>query len=288
MRRIQSTPQDPDVEESRAELERLEGHKNSAHAEIATIVENRKRIEAEAEEQKGLLQAQIQAKREELVHFEKEHHNRMHSIAVELGKAIIERDAKNNEIEIASKKLEAIQKDIVEHDSKKKPLDASIVSLSSSEERLKKSIAHLAPEVRILENKKSKLLADLSFIEGKIGALHTTHAEVSARHSEENKLHEVLSEAIPRKKEDVSKLNAIHIDLERKIAGARSEIVILEEKKVSLNKEMIDREAKANESMGNATRLELHVDAKLNQLKELEKGFTVEHLARGGYKKIGT
>jgi chromosome segregation ATPase len=286
MRRIQSTPKDPDVEESRAELVVLEGHKNAAHAETAEIVKNRRRVEARAKEQEGLLQAQIQAKKEELANIEKEHHNRMYSTAIELEKAIAKRDVMNGEVGVSQKKLVAIQKDIAEHDSKKKPLDASIVSLMSTEERLRKSIAHLAPEVRILETKKAKVTADIPVLEQRIAHLYTVHADTSVTHAEEVRLHSILSEAIPRKKEDVAKLNTIHAELERKIIEARSEVVILEERKATLNKEMSDREAKANEAMANTTNLEVRVGEKLEYLRNIEKEIKVEDLARFGYKKM--
>src|ERR1035437_10215116 len=66
MRRIQSTAQDPDVEESRAELEHLEGKKNTAQTDVLAIAANKKQLETDFEEAKQRFDTQIEAKREEL------------------------------------------------------------------------------------------------------------------------------------------------------------------------------------------------------------------------------
>src|ERR1035437_8133820 len=66
MRRIQSTAQDPDVEDSRAELEHLEGKKNTAQTDVLAIASNKKQLEADFEEAKQRLDTQIEAKKVEL------------------------------------------------------------------------------------------------------------------------------------------------------------------------------------------------------------------------------
>jgi chromosome segregation ATPase len=286
MRRIQSTAQDPDVEESRAELEHLEGKKNTAQVDVLAIAANKKQLEADFEEVKQRLDAQIEAKKEELESITNASAKYLHEIASFKRIADSARDKAIAEREQAEKVFEIVKASVAGQTVKKESLDEVIKSLTSIEHRLRSSIAHLAPQERTFEVKKVKLFKEVVDLEDKIATLMASHGQVHSAHNEEKRAHESMVASKEVVQKEIADLKESLASQSRLLSAGGNELVDIQKKRAEHEAEMQKRESAANARMKNAAMLEQAVNVKLEKLKEAEAEFTTSHLARMGYKSI--
>lgn len=287
-RDIRTTTQDPDVEKSRAELESIEGRKASAQAETLAVAENKKRLESDLGKSKETLEAEIEAKRTELADAEKTHQIRMTQITSEEQVALRARDRAVEAKDQAEKDNQTAQATLAETKGKNDTLALNVVALVKEEKRLKDSIGHLSPQVRILEKKLDKLTSELSDINKKIAAAQTEHSASIPAYEEEKRVH---AELLANKNVKIAEVNAAANELaevKKKISDANQELTEVQKKRAEHETAMQKREEEINTRNANASRLEQHVDEKLETLKKLEDKFSTEHLARVGYQKVGT
>ena len=286
MRRIQSTPQDPDVEESRAELEHLEGKKNTAQTDVLAIAENKKQLEADFEESKKRLDTQITEKKEEFQRVTNSFSKLVLITTASQKEAELARDKAIEERKHAEKDLETIRMDVASSTGKKESVDELVKSLTSIEQRLRSSIAHLAPQERTLEVRKAKLSHEVADLEKKVAELIDSYSRTHATHVSEQHAHEELKASRGTVESDLNGAKDRLAQIKEEITTSESALTDVQKKRAEHEAEMQKRESAANERMANATHLEQRINVKLEQLKDAEKEFTVEHLARIGYKPI--
>lgn len=288
MRRPQTVAHDPKVEASRAELDIIEGQKNTAQVGVLAIAENKKRLEANFEETRTHLDTEISARKKELAAFDKTHKERMGTYEKEERDARDARDEAAIAQKSAEKDLEGVQASIGEQQDKKKSIDESVKSLEATEKHLHASIAHLAPGLRVVENKSAKAAQELAKLKLKIVDLEAKYAEQAVLNATEYQEYESLKGQKTKREEEIAYLDKIFAEISKKIWEGEERLVKVQNEHSLHEQEMVKREDMVNERLGNATRVEIRVDQKLDQLKQAETEFTTEHLTRIGYKKIGT
>jgi chromosome segregation ATPase len=283
MRRIQSTQQDPDVEESRAELEHLEGKKNMAQTDVLAIAANKKQLETDFEEAKQRLDTQIKAKREELKKAEVDTVKFSQVVATSKKEAELARDKAIEDRKQADKDLEVVKTAVASQTGKKESLDNLITSLTSIEQRLRSSIAHLAPQERTLEVRKVKLAQEVTDLEKKVSGLIASHAETQAVYTEKQREHEALIVVKESIKKEIAQMSESLASQSRLLSMGGNELMDIQKKRAEHETAMQQRESAANERMANATRLEQRIDFKI--AKAIHDGYlkgTTESLASKG------
>ena len=286
MRRVQSTTQDPDVEESRVELEHLESKKNTAQTDVLAIAANKKQLETDFEEAKQRLDTQIEAKKVELRKAEVDTVKFSQVVAASKKEAELARDRAIEEHKQADKELDIVRAAVAEQKGKKEALDEVIKSLTSIEQRLRSSIAHLAPQERTLEVRKVKLFKEVVDLEKKVGGLMASHAEKQAVYAEKQHEHEALIAVKESTKKEIAQMSESLASQSRLLSTGGNELMDIQKKRAEHETAMQERESAANERMANATHLEQRINVKLEQLKQIEQKFAVDSLARTGYKPI--
>lgn len=285
MRRDQPTPQDPDVEASRAELDALEGNKVNAQAEVLGIAENKKRLESDYEERKREIEDELLVARRE-ADIEKKH---LHDEEIVLRtqhdqlrlKSSVLRSENAAFAETNTKLVETVQ----QNQAKKEETLGIIAELQSHERELRASVTTLEPQVNGLTQSGNDLQRDITRLE--ISKVNSNRELIDVR-DENNKSridhHAWLTTCKSEREALATELSGMKSEVERLIP-LRDEARMLQTKAEKINADCNVRETSANERMANATKLEQHVQEKLESLKALESQFTTEHLARFGYRK---
>ncbi len=284
-RRNNSEPQDPKVEEASTELESIVGQKKSVEAEITSTVTNKKRLEQEYEDRKREIEDDLAIRKREV---EKEKANldnqnlflRDENKKLEQSKQILQKEHDTFVI---------IIKTISEQSERDKKaleiISSDVARLTKEKNELQQSINNFTPQVVALESKIAVLQIEYDKLEKAKKETTTIHTTLSTELVEIKKSHSSLTASKDIKQKEINDLDVQIKDTKDKLIIAQSELAeivnLIQSKKEDLDK----RETDLNTRMGNAQRLEVHVSEKLDHLKEIEKQFTNEHLARVGYKK---
>ena len=275
----------PDLKASEEELAVLEAAKNTSQGEVLSIAANKKQLEEDFEAAKKRLDEELTLKRaahaKEMDEMEQKHRNmEMAVITMESVQAMMKEQTATRE-----QVRDSVKKDIADlHDEKVKE-KAEVTRLQILVHNLGDSIKDARTDYKELEEKIAPLQKELSILQGKIKDSTEKYSDLSdsvaAYHSEINELD-------TRKRKDTSILEQLSKEISDKTkqkVDLDIELVDAQKKLSEVKQQAAAVEADANTRAGNAARLEVHVDGKLEHLKELESHFTVEHLARGGYKK---
>lgn len=285
-RRNPTTILDSDTEEARIELERIEGHKNAMQTEVLGIAQNKKELVTSFEDAKVRLNSEFEQKKSSFNSEIKMLEDRINVLKVEKSKAEKVGEQANTESQKMLVIKENIKTDIAkltteqqQNNSNKVSLVKSINELESQLKQLKSDFdnfsnikSDLVKEIKEKTDEKSKLAKDILESEGL----------VSKYTSDINVLVEQHKHALSDSDSSKKSLE----EIQPKLSVANAELLDTQKKKVELEQKMQERENDVNKRMGDLTRLEVVVDGKMVQLKELEQHFTTEHLARGGYKKL--
>lgn len=285
MRRDQPTPQDPDVEASRAELDALEGHKAKAQAGVLTLAENKNRLESDYDERKREIEDELLVSRRE-ADIEKEHlHDEVSAILSAKEKLEHRGSELRNENAALGEANGKLREDVRQSEMKKGEVFGIVAELQKQERELRALVTALEPQVDGLTHRKQTLERDITRLE--ISKVNTTRDLAEVR-DEDNRAridhHAWLTTRKNERETIMKELSEMRAEVE-KLITLRDEVRALEAKAEKINADCDERESGANERMANATKLEQHVQEKLESLKALESQFTTEHLARFGYRK---
>lgn len=283
--RDRRTAKDPDVEASQVELAAIAAEKETKQGEVLAIAQNKKELEQAFEESKVKLDAELTAKRE--------------SSAIEI--------AALDKI-IAAKKVEAevLEKENVNMRSFNGALKTEGESLRSYLARKREELSTITTAIDTHTQTGKKILTDIKTCKDELEALvkNKEAAELGCKNIEQKlkELHlshsaksDELSSATTEFKqllEHKAIASAGLRDIELKISDKKDVLSVLNQEEISIQKKISEQkefiakqDADSTLRMGNAARLEQHVDKKLSDLKAVEAHFTTEHLARIGYKK---
>lgn len=291
MRRDKTTPQTPDVEASRAELDALAGSKDTVQAEFLVVAEDKKRLESEYETRKREISDDLAIVRRET--------------DIEKGKLLTDNASLKKENEqlghdnrslrsdsaVLGETYAKIQSDIRDAETKLGTLRADVKKLSDERIQLSQNIELLSPELQTLTSALTNGRAELRGIElaklqttEKLGALAADHASKGAEHTDFVAKNKAEREEADRTLTDVKNQIVIKRD---ELKDVTDKVAELEATITAYREEFTKKDLEITKRMGDASRLETHVDEKLQSLKTLESAFTTEHLARFGYTKTG-
>lgn len=285
--RRQRTAVNPTVEASQAELAVIEAAKNTSQGEVLSLAANKKQLEADFEVAKQKLDAELALKREQ---FNVEILLLEGSLATK--KAEIEIATKKSiEVTEETKQLETtrntVQKQLTESNEKLSAANTEVTRLMVLQHNLNDSIKDARTDYKDAETKLVASNKDLADILVTVKSATENNATIVNNIFNNNDTYKKLLYAKQEVEETLSKLDK---ELQTKIdqKAALDADLIEVQKQVSQHKQdMATLDAESATRAGNASRLEVHVDGKLKHLKALEKEYTTEHLARGGYTKTG-
>lgn len=283
--RRQTISQTPDVEASQAEFAALESEKRKVQEETLAIAKNKQELEAAFKESAAKLDEELHIKRtahaQALDDMEQKHRN------VEAALTMI------SEVQglamTQTKKFEAerddIKKEVAELNGSVAGSKAEVNRLVLLKHNLNESIADARTDYKDITSKITFKAAELNGLEAKLSALKNAHAEFMPQVTAEVNAHKALVEEVAGLQTTLRALEIKIEDKQKELSSVNGELMDVQKQVSGHKQSMAEREAEATTKAGNASRLELHVDKKLNHLKELEKQFTTEHLARVGYQK---
>lgn len=284
-RRDLPTSEDKDVEASQAELAVLEGKKNQTQEETLAVAKNKQELEDAFAAAKKQLDEELQAKR--ATH----------------AKALDDMEQKHRNIEMALSTIESV------HTMTKEETARLEAACNGAKEELlgiqdllakdKAEVTRLGILKHNLEEGIKDYRTDLRELNEKIEPLKKEHADLLITWRSTSESNAALTGNMLRSQEVLNKIKeeaegltttlvalGKRIDEKKELLFAANGELIDVQKKVSDHKQaMAALDAEISTKAGNAARLEQHVDKKLTHLKEIEKQFTTEHLARFGYKK---
>lgn len=286
MRRNQHTAQHPDVEEVRVERDIIEGQKNTLQTEILGMATNKKELEISFENAKKRLGDEFEKKKHVL-------DQEILAIEAKRDQANAEKDKAEKEAETATQETERIVSEMKTCreslssivDSKEK-LQNSCKDLTKEKSHLEARIHELSPIVKELENRERNLVKDIAVLQQKKISLTTEISEstllISGNQIEHKKVTDQKHQASVLLDETNKKIE----QAELRLSTVHNELVDVQ-KEISEQKQGIQkRESDINDRMGNLARLEVTIDKKRDELKEIEDHFTTEHLGRMGYRKL--
>lgn len=284
-RRDQPTPQDPAVEESHAELSILEGNKNAVQTETLSIADNKKRLEVDYGDRKRQIEDELTLKRRE-ADLEKEALEKQNLNLKTEGQSVAQENQKVRAENAGYSAAAVIIKDSIARDEKtKEALTTSVKALTVSKNELQTSVNDLTPKVAELTKKVELLTADVTSLEKRKKDAIDGHVAKAAALEAVTKSHDTLVMKRDEKQTEVNELDKTIAEKREELAKATSSVAEAELQVAAHRKEMFEKDKDSSERAARAARLEQHVQGKLEDLKEIEKQFTTEHLARFGYKK---
>lgn len=272
------------VEASQAELAVIEGAKNTAQDAVLSIAANKKQLEADFETAKKKMDEELTLKREQATAEIRKLDETIAAKKAEVNAATQVATIVIEETKQLETTRDIVQKQLTESNEKLSAANTEVSRLAVLQHNLNDSVKDIRGDYKDAETKLIGVNKELSEVTAKVTELAGSHdrllSSVTVYKSDISKFEEITkSYSVAHKKLDS--------EIQTKIAQkATLDTEVIEvQKQVSQHKQdMAARDAESTTRAGNAARLEQHVDAKLKHLKELEKAFTTEHLARGGYK----
>lgn len=282
--------QDPDLEAVRLEREHEEGQRDVAQNESISLGERNKQLEASYESRKRDIEDDLAIKRRE-AEIEKQKiadetlESRNEKATLESGNAVLRGEKAT---------LIATNDTLVEQNYKEE----------ARKERLTTDNTTFANELADIKKQLETLLPELTQVQKSIAEGRGELANVTERKQKASDEHDEFikksSEEVSKKTKDYNDLCDVHVvktkqivSLDTQLADKTAQLNTATQKlsEVQTSADTIHvaadkRDKESNERLGNASRLEKLVDAKREQLMEIEKAFTTEHLARIGYKKL--
>lgn len=280
--------EDQEIVDSREALEEIEGKKSIANAEVLLIADNKKRVEAEAQKRLEGLDQEIEAKQKESREASERHRQLLATNIAEIEQIHKDRDAAQGNAIDARRETTELDAANIEKRQEKEALTASVMTLTAQESAIKSSIKTLELSLEHDKERSVTVKAELAVAEIKLATTNADHARVVPEYEAEKTVHESLKAIRDGRTAENTRLDGEILEKAKKRDALTTELATIERHKIEIETIAIARDAESNVRMSNATKLEQKVDAKLMQLKEFESHFTTEHLARVGYKPIGS
>lgn len=280
------TPIEPDVEASQAELARLKGEQESVQTATLAVAENKKKLESDYEAAKKRLDDELEQKRADTDREIKaldaatvrakgareKAEQDLASAKDALKHAERELDETRTEAQKATATLNTAKADA-------KRLSAQCVALETKMEDCKASLPGLESKKKVLESEIS-LLGQM--IEKAKSDREADTAAMAARQAE----HELLGTTKVAREAELKAISEQTNEAKTELARAKESLIEIQKQANAQTTAMQTEKEARDVAVGNASRLEKRVDQKLSTLRELEKEFNTEHLARVGYKKF--
>ena len=283
-RKESQTNQDPDLEALQSEKENVEGQKNTLQTEVLGIAQNKKELEANFENAKNHLQDEFDLKKQtlekEIADLEvrcatlrlkiKGAEEESEQAINEKNKVVVDKEFHQNEytrIKTESEKENVVHTKLLQEN---KILTENIVISKSELERYTKEKNTFLKEIFDLKKVKGEVFEENVIAEKKLADAREELVKITRKQNEVLEETVIENQSLEKVQKQVSDEQIKLLDIQKKVSEHESQ--------------MQKRESEVNEKMGNLSRLEIRVDSKLEQLKEIKKEFTTEHLARMGYK----
>lgn len=278
----------PDVEDSRAQLEFLEGQKKSTQDEMLGVAADKQRLESERSEIIKRLDAEILQKQKELKDIESAHQKVLAVHTKEKYDAELGSDTARKECTVIEQERDALKKEINALLAVKTGHSSSLAALRKQQSDVQYSVDLLKNEERQHKDRIEVLRRQRSSEEKLLAETEEKHANAKSAFNFEKDAHQSLTAGKAEKEKEIIRLTEVRSERQAEIRVFEATLGELEKQKTDRVAEVAEQDRSSNERLRNATLLEQKVDAKLAQLKEFESHFTTEHLARVGYKPIGT
>lgn len=280
--------QHPDVEALQAELAVLGGQKGIILNEVLAISADKKRLTEEFDADKARLDEELAQK-----------HREGGAELEILDKAIATAKAQTAEAEreaaAARQTADSLATVHAAHEEATAQLSSiweaiqtrsgEVARLTAAEEELRGTIAQHTEALATLKEDAQAIEAEIAdnqehlrLIAAEVAHTIGLFDELKAEHGKLGTHKEALVKELGDVLDQVTKRSEA-------LAGINGQIADIEKQVAEHTAAMAEKEAALNERIGKASRLEAHVDEKLQHLKELENRYTTEHLARMGYAK---
>lgn len=285
-RRTNQQAVDPDVEQSAAELARLQGEQSTVQTATEAIAGNKKKLEEDFAEASKRLAEELAAKRDEASRLIKVYRQQIEQMATDRDNATIEAQKARDSADTERKALADVraQASILAQDASR--LREDIKGLITDKEALSKENKSLTLNVKALEDERKDLGGKITDLKWTLNGTNSTLAVRNGDLERAKNEHEALDSSKTDKVDAVNALSRQINDKKTAITKAQEDLIALQKQAADQTAAMQKEKEERDQQVGNAARLEQRVDQKLNQLREAEKEFTTEHLARIGYKKI--
>lgn len=280
------TTQDPDVEESRGELAQLESKKETVQKETLAIAENKRQLKQDLEDDKrvqdeahALRKADLERELQRItddIEAAKQHKENAERDA---DTAVATRITEENSLTLTKKEhstlsdsKESLKNETQQLEDKKTSSTTRVASLEESIRKLTLQEADISLAVSKLEEKESNLTSNISTLQSGHETLIDSHIALKADHLKASNSLSDINKDIDTKTQELAAVND-------RLQRAKRELLECTQKSDADS-------ARIKSEMGNLALLEQRVEEKHAQLIEAENHFTVEHLARLGYKKL--
>lgn len=286
MRKDITTATAPEIEESQAHLDELEGQKNKVQEDTLAIAQNKQELEAAFETAKQKLDEELALKR--TAH----------------AKEIDEMEQKHRNVEMALSTIESVQTMTKEEtgrlESERDVLKGEVVALVETRAKESAEVNRLGILKHNLNESIADARTDYREIEAKIEPLKKEFAIITAALSASNETNaSLISDLFKRQQEHdhiagvIKNLETKADSLTREIHEKKEALPVLNEQLLNIQKEVIEhkavmakKEEEINTRNSNAALLEQRVNKNLEHLRGIQDNFTVERLASHGYKKL--
>lgn len=285
-RREFSTTQDPDVEESLSELIHLESKKEIVQKETLSIAENKRQLEQNFEDTKRVLneaheleKADLARELERIIRDIEAANLRKTRAELDSNAAVENRIKQEQAFKTTQKELSVVSTEKSNLQSETEQLRKQKVVANNQLTALEASVHKLTLTEVDLSTEIKKLTEERGDISDGITSRKSAYVELSASHDLLKESHEKM----------LAVLSTINEDIESKTR----ELAAVNDRLQRAKRDLLDctqksdvESARIKADMGNLALLEQRVGDKHAQLVEAESHFTIEHLARMGYKKL--
>lgn len=285
-RRELGSTQDPDVEASSAELERLKSEQNTVQTETLAIATNKKILEEGFESEKERLEQEVEEKRID---------SESKIAAYEFQRKRFEdlRDAADGMAQESKKlaaaeaqKLNKLQQDIVSAQEEFQKIKnditlirESVLEATHSLESHQSSIVDLSKKHSSLQESVSTSKSSLKELQGKYDELFQSHETLKTEHSG-------ISDSLASKTESIKQIDKDIASGQQTLSELKGQLADVQKQSVEQTAAMQKEKTERDIQVGNAARLIEKAEKHISILGSLEKEFTTEHLVRVGYKKL--
>lgn len=283
-RDIPKTSETPDVEESRAALDVLEGQKNTAQTEVLAIAENKKELEEAFDVAKKRLDTELENKRAEVAREMQLLEDSITKAESNMEVVIQAKEKALDELADVEKSLTTAQGELENAQGEVSDVKSRLNDLMASENDLKETLKDYRADLKALQDKIGPLSKEVQDLEAKFAVMTREYSDASIKFESANTEHVGIVTSIDLRTVELSKLLSDITEKKTALDAASSELINVQKEVADQKQAMADKESAMNEKMGNLGRLEVRVEEKLAALDEVKKQFTSEHLERMGIK----
>jgi hypothetical protein len=275
---------DAEMQQASVELASIQVEKEKHQAELSGIIENKNNLVTKFSTEADKLNNDFLNRKKELEIKIRSIQDKLDHISAELDVSEKNKKTLIESIFILSKQKKSLDDEVFGLRSVKENLDRDI---KEGEQKIKDqdiSLKSFNSSVAIIEAKKNLLEKEVLSFELKISDKRLEHDRIASMNTNNQSLSDIAIENKKKIESEIESLREVVRSKCEELAKTTIELndvqSILSDHKISMKK----KEGEIATRLENAGKVEKRVNEKIEQLKFLKSEFTVEHLARIGFK----